>query len=114
MYAGLSSVLGLSFVVRESYLLPLTAGLLALSLGALWLQTRRFGLLPWLVACGGALATLTGKFALPSDALLYGGLSTLLAASLWSSCRVGWLLARSRSASVSPAGVSAAAPASQN
>jgi hypothetical protein len=95
VYAGLSSVLGLSFVVRESYLLPLTAVALALSLGALWLSPRRFSarrmLLPWLLACAGALVTLAGKFVLESNLLLYGGLAVLLAASLWSSGRMGWL-----------------------
>lgn len=103
VYAGLSSVLGLSFVVRERYLLPLTAGLLTLSLLALWsslrqrrglLQSLRAGLGPWLLACAGALATLAGKFALDRELLLYGGLATLLLASLWSSRRLAWLAAR--------------------
>jgi hypothetical protein len=95
VYAGLSSLLGLSFVVKASYLLPLTASLLALSLGALWLQARRGrGLGPWLLACAGALTTLVGKFGLESEPLLYCGLGTLLAASLWSSCRWGWLATR--------------------
>ena len=49
---------------------------------------------PWLVACAGALATLAGKFALDSELLLYGGLATLLLASLWSSRRLAWLAAR--------------------
>lgn len=107
VYAGLSSVLGLSFVVREAYLLPLTAGLLVLSLCALGLPSRqgRGGLsarrpsLPlWLLACAGALAALLGKFALASDALLYAGLLTLLAPALWSSRRRGWWSLRGRAA----------------
>ena len=84
-YAGLSSLLGLSFVVEQRYLLPLTSGLLVLALVPLWLQARRGrGYAPWLLACGAALATLLGKFALESDALLYGGIASLLLASLWS------------------------------
>jgi hypothetical protein len=91
VYAGLSSVLGLSFAVKASYLFPLTSGLLTLSLGALWLQARGGrGLGPWLLASAGALTTLVGKFALESEPLLYGGLVALLAASLWSSYRWGW------------------------
>jgi mercuric ion transport protein len=84
-YAGLSSLLGLSFVVEPSYLLPLTSGLLALALVPLWLQARRGrGYAPWLLACAAAAATLLGKFVLESDALLYGGVASLLLASFWS------------------------------
>jgi len=84
-YAGLSSLLGLSFVVEERYLLPLTSGLLVLALVPLWLQARRGrGYWPWLLACTAAAATLLGKFVLESDVLLYGGLASLLLASLWS------------------------------
>jgi len=94
-YAGLSSLLGLSFVVEQRYLLPLTCALLALSLAALGLQARRqrrYG--PWLLACAAAIATLTGKFALVHDGLMYAGIGSLLLASLWSSCRWSGLLRR--------------------
>jgi mercuric ion transport protein len=91
-YAGLSSLLGLSFTLAEGYLLPLTSALLGLAVAALWLQARRGrGYGPWLLACGAAGATLVGKFALESDALLYAGIASLLLASVWSSCRWGWL-----------------------
>jgi hypothetical protein len=87
-YAGLSSLLGLSFVVEQRYLLPLTTLLLALALAALALQARRarsYG--PLALAALAAATTLAGKFALESDVLLYSGLGSLLLASLWSSCR---------------------------
>ncbi|HEU4578163.1 MAG TPA: hypothetical protein VFS67_07915 [Polyangiaceae bacterium] len=87
-YAGLSSLLGLSFVVQARYLLPLTVALLALALAALGLQARRqhrYG--PWWLACSAAIATLAGKFAFDHDGLLYAGIGSLLLASLWSSCR---------------------------
>lgn len=83
-YAGVSSLFGLSFVVEERYLLPLTSALLALALTALGLQARRRrGYGPWWLACAAAAATLIGKFALESDALLYSGVAGLLLASLW-------------------------------
>lgn len=91
-YAGLSSLLGMSFVVEQRYLLPLTCALLTLSLTALGVQARRqrrYG--PWLLACSAAIATLTGKFALGDDSLMYAGIGGLLLASLWSSCRWSWL-----------------------
>lgn len=91
-YAGLSSLLGLSFTLDERYLLPLTSALLALAIAALWLQARRGrGYGPWLLAGGAAGATLTGKFVLENDVLMYLGIALLLLASLWSSCRWGWL-----------------------
>jgi len=96
-YAGLSSLLGLQVALDERYLLPLTSALLALAGAALWLQARRGrGYGPWLLACGAAGATLAGKFALENDALMYAGIGSLLLASLWSSCRWGWLRARAQ------------------
>jgi mercuric ion transport protein len=93
-YAGLSSLFGLSIALEERYLLPLTSALLALAVGALWLQARRGrGYGPWLLGCGAASATLGGKFALESDMLMYAGIGSLLLASVWSSCRWGWLRA---------------------
>jgi hypothetical protein len=113
VYAGLSSVLGLSFVVQASYLLPLTASLLALSLGALWLQARRGrGWGPLRLATVGALATLAGKFAWESDPVLYAGLGALLTASLWSSCRWGWLATRAALPGAPPASASLSTSAS--
>ena len=91
-YAGLSSLLGLSFVVESRYLFPLTSALLALAVAGLWVQARRGrGHGPWRLASAAAGATLLGKFGIESDTLMYAGLGSLLLASLWSSCRWGWL-----------------------
>jgi mercuric ion transport protein len=93
-YAGLSSLLGLSIALEERYLLPLSSALLALAVFALWLQARRGrGYGPWLLAQGAAGAILVGKFALENDVLMYAGIVSLLLASVWSSCRWGWLRA---------------------
>lgn len=96
-YAGLSSLLGLSFVVEERYLLPLTAGLLSLAVGALAHKAQRGGgygpSLLGLVASGGVLV---GKFGVESPALMYTSVSALLLATLWSG-RLGTLLQRSLS-----------------
>lgn len=99
-YAGLSSLLGLSFVVEQRYLLPLTAALLGLALAALGLQARRQRrYAPWWLACAAASATLAGKFAFDQDVVMYTGIGGLLLASLWSSCRWSRLLPRRASLS---------------
>lgn len=85
VYAGLSSLLGLSIALDERYLLPLTCGLLVLSIGALLLQARRGrGHGPWRLAACAALLILLGKFAWESDPCTYAGAAGLLLASLWS------------------------------
>jgi len=85
VYAGLSSLLGLSIALEERYLLPLSCGLLVLSVGALVLQARRGrGHGPWRLAACGAALILLGKFAWDSDLCTYTGAAGLLYASLWS------------------------------
>jgi hypothetical protein len=81
----------------ELNILPNTCALLGLASAALWLQARRGrGYGPWLLACAAGGATLAGKFALENDALMYTGIGLLLFASVWSSCRWGWLRAAPR------------------
>jgi mercuric ion transport protein len=85
VYAGLSSLLGLSIALDERYLLPLTCGLLVLSIGALVLQAQRGrGHGPWRLAAGAAVLILLGKFVWASDPCTYAGAAGLLFASLWS------------------------------
>lgn len=85
-YAGLLSSLGLGFLIHTSYLLPLTAGFLAVAVGALAVQARRrrrYG--PFAVGMVAAVAVLGGKFVLASDPAMYVGIGLLIGASLWNS-----------------------------
>jgi mercuric ion transport protein len=85
VYAGLSSLLGLSIALEQRYLLPLTCGLLLLSIGALVLQARRGrGHGPWRLATCAAVLIVLGKFAWENDPCTYAGAAGLLFASLWS------------------------------
>jgi hypothetical protein len=83
-YAGLMSSVGLGFLVDTTYLLPLTSLFLAVAVGALAFRAqRRRGFRPFVLGLIAASTVLVGKFALDSDAAMYGGLATLVGASLW-------------------------------
>jgi len=95
-YAGLLSALGLGFLVRTEFLLPLTAIFLAVVLMGLAFRARaRRGYGPLLVGIAGAVAVLAGKFALESSFLFYSGLGLLVGASLWNT----WPRRKSKTAS---------------
>jgi hypothetical protein len=83
VYAGLSSVLGVSFAVDPALLLPLTLTSLGLALAALasmaW-RTRSY--LPLALGAASALGVWAGKFALNSDVLTWLGLLGLILAAL--------------------------------
>ncbi len=83
VYAGLSSVLGVSFVVDVRQLLPLTLASLAVALVSLATVARR-SRRPLPLAAGAlcALGVWAGKFELGSDALTIVALVGLLGASL--------------------------------
>jgi len=81
--SGLFASLGLGFLLDATYLLPLTAGFLALAVGALAFRARRRrGYGPFAVGLLAAAIVLAGKFLFESDAALYGGIALLVAASL--------------------------------
>ncbi|MGH7969242.1 MAG: MerC family mercury resistance protein [Limisphaerales bacterium] len=83
-YAGLMSALGLGFLVRTEYLLPLTAAFVGVALAGLWYRAeKRRGYWPLCVGILGGTALLLGKFWIESDLLFYASLLTLVAASLW-------------------------------
>jgi hypothetical protein len=90
VYAGLSSVLGISIAVEPRYLLPLTAGAMVLAVGGLWLRARRGGGYgPFAVGALMAVSVLAGKFVLEHQPWTYTSLVGLMLAALWSSRRGG-------------------------
>ena len=83
-YGGVLSSLGLGFLLRDSYLLALTAALFVVALVTLGYRApSRRGYGPFGLGVVASGVALTGKFALSSDYLLYLGLGLLVAASLW-------------------------------
>ena len=103
VYAGLSSVLGLSIALEPRYLVPLTAGSMALAVGGLWLRARRGGGYgPSVLGALMAASVLIGKFLLENQPWTYVSLLGLVVAALWSSRRNvsarPWLRPRFRTA----------------
>lgn len=85
-YAGIVSALGIGFVLKTEYLLPLTVLFLTLSLSALLYKVQnRGGLWPFTFGLTGAALILYGKFSIDSDAMVYSGVGILVSASLWKS-----------------------------
>lgn len=85
-YAGFLSSVGLGFLVRTAYLLPLTAVFLAIAVFALaYRARRRRGYGPLSLGIVASAIVLFGKFYFESDPAMYAGLTVLVAASLWNS-----------------------------
>lgn len=83
-YAAALSSFGLGFLLYDRYLLPLTALALGISLVGLgWRAGGRRGYGPLLLGLAASAAALFGKFAVGFDPLLYVGLATMVAASVW-------------------------------
>ena len=83
-YAGLSSLLGLSFVVERPYLLPLTTAALALAVGSIALSARGRGHGPWLLGLLMGAGVLIGKFTIESQVLTHMSLIGLVCVASWS------------------------------
>jgi hypothetical protein len=72
--------------MQTAYLLPLTVFSLALALAALGFRAnRRRGYGPVAVGALAGVLLLVGKFVLGWNVLVYGGLASLIGASLWNS-----------------------------
>jgi hypothetical protein len=96
VYAGLSSVLGLSFAVETRYLLPMTLALLGLSVWALAVPAARGrSHAAWLLGLIMAAGVVIAKFVIDSDPWLYASMLGLVLTTLWAG-GFGSLLARMR------------------
>lgn len=83
-YAGVLSALGLGFLFRTTYLLPVTALFLLVAAGSLAFRARsRRGYRPFVLGLIGSVTVLIGKFFFVSDAAMYGGIVLLVVASIW-------------------------------
>ena len=72
--------------MQTAYLLPLTVCSLVLALAALGFQAnRRRGYGPFAVGILAAVLLMVGKFVLESNLAGYGGIASLIGASLWNS-----------------------------
>ncbi len=89
VYAGVLGALGVPFLMRAAWLLPLTAAALLVSLGALAFRaSRRRGYGPLALGAVASIGVLAGKFEMHADALVYASLALLIAASAWNSVPV--------------------------
>jgi hypothetical protein len=99
VYAGLSSMLGVSFVVDPTLLSVLTIASLGLAVAALAsmaLRTRSY--LPLTLGAASALGVWAGKFELNSDVLTWLGLLGLMLAAFSARRRGGRVHARAAAA----------------
>lgn len=83
-YAGVLSAAGLTFLMENRFLLPISAAFLAAALGALaWRAETRRGYGPLGLGALSAAAILVGKFAADSMPVVYAGVGVLVAACVW-------------------------------
>jgi mercuric ion transport protein len=83
-YVGLLSATGLTFLMEDRWLLPISALFLLAALVALgWRAEKRRGYGPAIAGLFSSVAILAGKFAVESDVAVYGGIAALIAACVW-------------------------------
>jgi mercuric ion transport protein len=83
-YAGVLSAVGLTFLMQDEWLLPISALCLLAAVAALsWRARQRRGYGPAMAGLLASLAILTGKFAMQSDLAIYTGIAGLIAACTW-------------------------------
>jgi len=83
-YFGVLSAIGLGFLARTEYLVPLTVLFLTVVLvGQAFGAGRRRGYGPLFLGIIASTAVLLGKFTLRSGFLFYSGLALLVGSSLW-------------------------------
>lgn len=78
--------MGLAFLLRATYLLPLMTGALVLALVGLGIRAeQRHGYGPLVLGVLSAGLLIIGRFVLTSDLLMYFGGGLLVMASVWNS-----------------------------
>lgn len=83
-YAGVLGALGVGFLLKTSYLLPVTALFLLVAVGALVVRARsRRGYAPFALGLVASAIVLIGKFVFLSDVAMYGGVALLASVSIW-------------------------------
>lgn len=82
VYAGLSSLLGVSIALDARYLEPLTLAALGVASFGVALRLSRSGPLPLMLALASSLGIWLGKFVLHADMLAYGCSGGLVLAAL--------------------------------
>jgi mercuric ion transport protein len=83
-YFGVLSAAGLTFLMEDHWLLPISAVFLLAALAALgWRARSRRGYGPLGLGAGSAAVILVGKFAMESSASVYLGIAALMAACVW-------------------------------
>jgi len=83
-YAGMLGALGLGFLLKTTYLLPVTGLFLLVAVGSLAFRAKsRRGDGPFALGLLASASVMLGKFVFVSDAAMYGGIAVLIAASVW-------------------------------
>ena len=83
-YAGVLSAAGLTFLMEDRWLLPISAVFLMAALGALaWRARTRRGYGPLGVGAVSAVGVLVGKFVLDSTVTVYVAIAALVVACIW-------------------------------
>lgn len=78
--------MGLAFLLQTAYLLPLMTITLLVAVAALGFRAMgRRGYGPFAVGLVAAILVVVGKFVSESSILTYGGITLLIAASVWNS-----------------------------
>lgn len=86
IYGGVLSASGLGFLLASSYLVPVTALFLSISLFTLFYRAKeRYGYGPFVIGLLASVGILCGKLLLASNPLAYSGVTLLLISSLWNS-----------------------------
>ena len=86
IYGGVLSASGLGFLLASSYLVPVTAFFLSISLFTLFYRAKeRHGYGPFAIGLLASVGIVCGKLLLASNPLAYSGVTLLLISSLWNS-----------------------------